>query len=232
MVDHNELDNIESAHRRWRTVRGAPDFSPRYVGGEGEADSPIAILIGEAPGAQEEIQRRPFVGPAGIVLRQLMQMAGLYSEPWKTGVVGPSYEEPTIDPIGGYAPNCWLTNVVKFRPPRNRTPTPAEIMSVRHILRQEWMAVNKPRVIIPVGGVALHAVYGRRISILAVAGKLHIQRSVTKPYIDLFIWPMVHPSFGLRSGNEKIQELLEKDWQKLGAWLMLNYTLRKHHLED
>lgn len=219
MIDHDALDKLKTAHRLWRMHY--PDLSKIYVSGEG--DAPIALLFGEAPGGQEEIRRRPFVGTAGIVMRDLMALAGLYSEAWKTGTVGPKYEAPTVDPIGGYAPNCWLTNVVKFRPPRNRTPIPREIMSVRQLLRDEWFAVGRPRIIIPVGGVALHALSGRKHSILAMAGKMYRQKSVTRPRIDLYIWPMVHPSFGVRSGNAQIQELLERDWLKLGAWLNERY---------
>lgn len=225
----SKFENLENLHRLWRRQHRAANLSHVYVGGEGERDSPIAILIGEAPGAHEETQKRPFVGSAGIVLRELMGMTGLYPLAWKTGAVGPEYQAPTIDPAGGYAPNCWLTNVVKFRPPRNRTPVPQEIMSVRMLLRQEWHAVNCPQVIIPVGGVALHAIYGRRISILATAGKCHKQNSVTVPELKLFIWPMVHPSYGLRSGNTHIQELLERDWQKLGEWLKSFTTQEIYH---
>lgn len=220
---NNELDKIEHLHWLWRRQRREANLSHVYVGGEGERDQPIAMLIGEAPGAYEETHKRPFVGDAGIVLRDLMAIAGLYPQAWKTGAVGPNYQEPTVDPAGSYAPNCWLTNVVKFRPPRNRTPEPNEIMSVRALLRDEWNAINRPQVVIPVGGVALHALYGRRISILAVAGECHRQMSATVPGLDLFIWPMVHPSFGLRLGSTYIQDLIERDWQKLGEWLK-NFT--------
>lgn len=223
-MQNNELDKIEHLHRLWRRQRKAANLSHIYVGGEGEKDQPIAMLIGEAPGGHEEIQKRPFVGNAGIVLRDLMAMAGLYPLAWKSGAVGPNYEPPMVDPAGGYAPNCWLTNVVKFRPPRNRTPEPVEIMSVRSLLRLEWNAINQPQVIIPIGGVALHALYGRRISILATAGKCREQMSATVPGLRLFIWPMVHPSYGLRSGNPHIQDLLERDWQKLRHWLLKEMT--------
>ena len=170
----------------------------------GEGDNPEAFIFGEAPGAQEETKRRPFVGPAGVVMRDLMAVAGFYS----------SADDKRWDGLEG-GPNCWLTNTIKFRPPRNRKPTPLEIKAARPWLRAEWAAVGKPQLIIPVGGVALEAITGRQQSILVAAGKCHNYRS--KEGRELFIWPMVHPSYGLRGGPQ-VQELLEQDWENLARW--------------
>lgn len=201
--DRTPLELLELKHLGWR-ARYAKDMSDVYVEGEGVAAyldgrAPDVMVIGEAPGAEEVLRRRPFVGPAGRVLRQLMESADIYT---------------------GYTPqlgkgNCWLTNVVKFRPPNNRTPYPQEIQSVRHLLRTEWICIGKPRIIIPVGGTALTALVGRNTSILKHAGWLHTVRS-TVDRKDLFIWPMLHPAFGLR--NKQIQPVMEKDWIALGEW--------------
>jgi len=176
----------------------------RFVPGEG--DNPEAFIIGEAPGAQEAMKGRPFVGSAGRIMRQLMAIAGLHAD----------YGAYTIGhPLAGNA-NCWLTNVVKFRPPGNRNPTDAEIIAARHYIRREWKAVGSPQVIIPVGSIALQAITGKKQSILRAAGKMHLARSKTTG-ADLFVWPMVHPSFGIR--NPAVRPLLEKDWQALAGWL-------------
>lgn len=176
------------------------------MGGEGA--NPIAMIIGEAPGAQEELQSRPFVGPAGLVLRDLMAIAGLNANPYPYPLNG---EIPT---------NSWLTNTVKFRPFRNRTPTNHEILVFREYLLIEWQAIGRPEIIIPVGGAALTAVLGLGShSILKMAGQLINRPSRTVPNLMLAIWPMVHPSFAMRSGSTRLQELLERDWQRLGAWL-------------
>lgn len=171
------------------------------VPGEGEGDNPIAFVIGEAPGAQEEIARRPFVGVSGHVLRDLMVLAGLFA---------------TKDAPNGVEPNAWLTNVVKFRPPGNRNPTPSEIKAARPYLRTEWQAVGSPRIIIPVGSVALTTIVGKPTGILKHSGRLHEQTSNVdgKP---LYVWPMIHPSFGLR--NEAMRPIMEKDWLALGEWM-------------
>jgi len=197
--DRTPLELLELRHLGWR-AKYAPDMNDTYVAGEGEDVRPPVMVIGEAPGAEEVLRVRPFVGPSGRVLRQLMEVAGLFT---------------------GYAPhfgnaNCWLTNVVKFRPPNNRTPFPQEIKTVRPLLRQEWKAIGKPRVIVLVGGVALHAYVGERRSIMKVAGKLHIRRSRVDGE-KLFIWPMIHPSYGLK--NPPLQPVMEEHWTTLGRYM-------------
>lgn len=203
-IDWEELDLIQ--HNQ--TVEfGMQDFALESMYVQGEGDNPKAFILGEAPGAQEVIAGRPFVGPAGNVLRQLMAVAGLH-----TKVGGPN-GAPTAF---GERPNCWLTNTVKFRPPGNRQPTDDEIHAARPYLQREWVAVGSPRVIVLVGGNALYAITGVRQSILRAAGKMHTALSKTDGQ-PLYVWPMVHPSFGLR--NPGVQPLLEQDWQKLGDWL-------------
>lgn len=193
-IDWDALEALRWQHFKWKNVNRIRNLSDVYVPGEG--DNPIAIIIGEAPGAEEEIKGRPFVGPAGRVLKQLMGIAGLYAKRTMT-------------------PNCWLTNVLKFRPARNRTPTAHEIMTVRKTLRQEWKAIGQPRLIIPVGAPALHAVYGQQISILRMAGKL--SAAVSRDGLDLAVWPMIHPSYGLRT--ESAREMIEQHWIELGKWI-------------
>lgn len=197
--DRAPLELLELKHLGWR-AKHAKDMSDVYVGGEGENERPPVMIIGEAPGAEEVLRHRPFVGPAGRVLRQLMEVARVFT---------------------GYAPyfgnaNCWLTNVVKFRPPGNRTPWPQEIGSVRSLLRTEWICIGKPRIIIPVGGVALTALVGRNVSILKHSGWLHKVLS-TVDGKDLYVWPMIHPAYGLR--NKSLQPLMEEDWTVFGEWL-------------
>lgn len=197
-IDGIDWDALTDAEVKYCGDERFEDLSDITVLGEG--GDPEVFIIGEAPGGQEEVHRRPFVGPAGIAMRDLMAIAELYS---------------AYTPEGG-EPNCWLTNVVKFRPPRNRTPTLPEIKAARPWLRAEWEAVGKPRVIVLVGGTALHAVTGKQQSILIAAGKLHKYRS--REGIDLCIWPMVHPSYGIR-GGPSVQAILEKDWETFAAWM-------------
>lgn len=177
---------------------------------EGEGDNPIALIIGEAPGAIEVVKKRPFVGPAGYVLRQLMAHARLYTH--DVGHPGnPDWKVPE------WKANCWVTNVVKWRPPSNRTPTLEEIKAARPHLRREWVAIGRPDIIITVGSPALTAVLGRKSSILKRAGQMFSHFDSEREPQSIVFWPMIHPSFGLR--NEHIRDTIESHWIRLRGWL-------------
>lgn len=199
-IDYDALDMIAQEQC---FIKEFDALSNVFIPGEG--DLPKVFIVGEAPGAQEEIKRRPFVGRSGRVLRQLMLIAHLSTEDWQN----------SDDRTYGVA-NCWMTNVVKFRPPRNRKPFWVEMQAARPYLRREWIAVGSPRVIVPVGGSALGAVVGRQTSILKHSGWLHEETSRVdgKP---LYVWPMLHPSFGMREAG--IRSLIEQDWINFGKWL-------------
>lgn len=192
IVDYEELASV------YDRIQSDPNFDHLkrngipFIGGEGV--DPIALIIGEAPGALECAKKRPFVGPAGLVLRQLMAVAGLSTEV-----------------------NAWITNVVKYRPLRNRTPTLEEIRNSRQLLRAEWVAIGKPEIIITVGSPALTAVTGKQQSILAKAGQMFSNYNSERDPSTMVFWPMLHPAFGLR--NEHIRPVMEKHWTRLGEWL-------------
>lgn len=95
------------------------------VPGEGRADAEI-MFIGEGPGFYENEQGRPFVGPAGKFLDELLQRAGLKRE------------------------DVFITNVVKCRPPGNRDPQPEELQACDSYLERQLQAIN-PRVIVTLG---------------------------------------------------------------------------------
>lgn len=100
----------------------------RLVPGHGLFDAPL-MVVGEAPGAQEEIKGRPFVGPAGTKLQKLFGDAKI---PWEY---------------------CYVTNVVPWRPPANRTPYPHEVQASWQRLAAEVTMVD-PIVIVAAGDVA------------------------------------------------------------------------------
>mgnify|MGYP000156236320 CR=1 FL=1 len=96
------------------------------VPGEGPADAEI-MLIGEAPGYHEDQQGRPFVGPAGRFLTELLARAGLRRE------------------------EVFITNVVKCRPPNNRDPAPIEIKTCTSTWLEKQIEIINPGVIITLG---------------------------------------------------------------------------------
>ncbi len=129
------LEHVEKDSIQLQSVFPALSRS-RYVGGEGPDENVQAFIVGEAPSAIESINRRPFVGRSGMVLRQLIRLGGL---------------EPS---------QCWLTNLLKFKTPGNRHPTVTEIKAFRLPLQAEWVAVGAPKLIITVGSAAWQAIVG------------------------------------------------------------------------
>jgi DNA polymerase len=99
------------------------------VPGEGDAQAGV-MVVGEAPGAGEDRSGRPFVGPAGKLLNQLLEAAGLRRE------------------------DVFITNVVKARPPGNRDPRADEVAHHLPWLEAQ-LDVVRPRVIVPLGRHAL-----------------------------------------------------------------------------
>ncbi len=115
------------------------------VPGEGPADAAI-MFIGEGPGAAEDKQGRPFVGPAGQLLNSLLLQAGLRR------------------------PEVFITNIVKCRPPQNREPRPDEVRACREYLDGQIAAIN-PRIICLLGRPATQTLLDPTASISKIHGQ-------------------------------------------------------------
>lgn len=163
---------------------------PTLVWGEGPMQ-PALMLIGEAPGAQEAEQGRPFVGPAGKKLDMLLESIHLPRE------------------------KLYVTNTVKFRPTRrskagrmvNRPPTRQEIDRFTPWLRKE-IALVLPAMIATLGNVPLGALMGRDVRI----GDLH-GRLLQAPDIAAPLYPLYHPASILY--NPSLRPVYEEDLQRL-----------------
>lgn len=125
---------------------GLGQFRKKAVPGEGTLFTPL-MLIGEAPGEQEDIQGRPFVGQAGKFLDALLKDIGLSRE------------------------KVFITNVVKCRPPGNRDPFPEEIAACYPYLVAQ-IGLICPRIICTLGRHALHTLINPSWSISQVHGSL------------------------------------------------------------
>jgi uracil-DNA glycosylase len=137
------MDALDALHEEIRTHTGCGfeicEQATNIVPGEGD-HSPDVLLVGEAPGASEDKQGRPFVGRAGKLLDTLLAEAGLARA------------------------DIFITNVVKARPPGNRDPRADEVAHYLPWLEQQ-LALLQPRLIIPLGRHALaHFAPGRKIS--------------------------------------------------------------------
>jgi DNA polymerase len=143
------------------------------VPGQG-SDHPLIMVIGEGPGAEEDRQGNPFVGPAGR-----------YLDSWLAAVRTDGDQQPLSRDT-----NVFITNIVKCRPPGNRDPHPDEIEACIGYLRRQ-IELLQPRVILTVGRIAAQALLGTTTGIGRLRGQVYDYQSV--PLI-----PTYHPSAVLR----------------------------------
>ena len=143
--------------------------------GEGNPKAEI-MFIGEAPGEREDKMGRPFVGAAGQFLDELLASINLKRE------------------------DVYISNVVKFRPPENRDPTPEEKEQCMPWLLLE-MSLIKPKVIVPLGRHALGH-FLAKATITEAHGKPH------KLTEDTWVFPIYHPAAALHNGSLR-QALLD-----------------------
>ncbi len=132
------LEDIGAEVRRCSACRLC-EKRTKAVPGEGALKSGI-MLIGEGPGFNEDQQGRPFVGPAGKLLEEMLAAVGLHRE------------------------QVFITNVVKCRPPGNRDPQPDEIAACNEYLDRQLAAID-PRIVITLGRFSLARFFsGAKIS--------------------------------------------------------------------
>lgn len=158
----------------------------QLVFGEGSLNPEIYIL-GEAPGRMEDEIGRPFVGRSGKLLRALIQNAGFLEK------------------------NVYITSVVRFRPPHNKTPNPGEVAAYEKYVDEE-LKIIQPKVIVTVGAVSLKKFTKEPIS------QIHgMPRRAEWLGHKFNLVPMFHPAAALRNPN--IRRLLEADFKKLKKML-------------
>ena len=119
----------------------------RLVFGEGNARADL-VFVGEAPGADEDEQGRPFVGRAGQLLTKIIEAMGLKRE------------------------EVYICNILKCRPPGNRNPLPDEIAACEPFLIRQLEAI-RPRVICALGSFAAHALLKSEAPISVLRGRFH-----------------------------------------------------------
>lgn len=129
-------------HRtRTQTVFGVGDRTAKWM------------VVGEAPGEQEDLQGEPFVGRAGLLLNEMLRAIGLLRE------------------------QVYIANVLKCRPPKNRDPQPDEAAACEgHLLRQ--LALVQPKIILAVGRIAAQNLLKTAAPIGKLRGAVHDYRGV------------------------------------------------------
>jgi len=117
------------------------------VFGSGNPDSKI-VIIGEGPGAQEDLQGKPFVGRSGQLLTKVLEHCGARRE------------------------DVYITNIVKCRPPLNRAPAPIEVMTCTNLLLKKQLSIIKPDIICTLGATAFTYFCGTERTISQSRGKV------------------------------------------------------------
>ncbi len=179
------LDALRRQAENWQPARSLGTLRDTMVFATGNPDARI-VLVGEAPGYQEEKEREPFVGPAGQKLNDILRAMGIARE------------------------EVYISNIVKFRPatPRqttnNRKPTPGEMASCMPFIREE-LAIIRPECVIALGGTAAEGLLGLGGSVTSMRGRWHefdgIPTRVT-----------YHPSYLLQSGgNNSVKRQVWED---------------------
>ena len=147
------MSELEELHQQ---IASCPDCDlcrtrTRAVPGEGPPNAEV-LFVGEAPGFYEDQQARPFVGPAGRFLDELIASAGLRRD------------------------QVFITNVVKCRPPNNRDPLPGEVDACRKYLQRQ-IELIQPKIIVSLGRYSL-AWFSPREAISKVHGQAKVRDGV------------------------------------------------------
>lgn len=146
---------------RTQTVFGVGHLTPQW------------LIIGEAPGADEDRQGEPFVGRAGHLLNAMFRAIGLKRE------------------------EVFITNILKSRPPNNRDPRPEEIASCAPFLKRQ-IQLLKPKIILAVGRIAGQNLLQCTTPIGQMRGKLYSYADTGIPLVVTY-----HPAYLLRAPREK-----------------------------
>ena len=132
------------------------------------------MVIGEAPGAEEDRRGEPFVGRAGHLLDAMLQAIGL-----------------------NRGTNVYIANVLKSRPPNNRDPKPEEVAAcLPYLMRQ--IALLQPRLMLAVGRIAAQNLLATDLSLSRLRGKVHHFGELNTPLIVTY-----HPAYLLRTPADK-----------------------------
>jgi len=140
---------LDKLYKPYKSCNGCHFNMPpatQVVMGEGNPNAAV-LFIGEAPGRDEDLQGRPFVGRSGKLLDKVIQIAG------------------------NNRMDVYITNVVKIRPPNNRKPLPQEIAIGKPLLLKQ-IKIIRPRVICTLGSSALEGLLGEPVKMTLMRGKV------------------------------------------------------------
>ncbi|MCC7146830.1 MAG: uracil-DNA glycosylase [Phycisphaeraceae bacterium] len=184
-----ELDAIDRNQVRSCALCELCRSRTQTVFGEGDPDAAI-MFIGEGPGLNEDQQGRPFVGRAGELLDKMILAMKLSRS------------------------QVYIANVVKCRPPENRTPTPQEAAACWPYLRRQ-IQIIQPRAIVTLGGPATKLLLNTTTGITALRGSWHQVQGLGPNGAAIPVMPTFHPAFVLRQYTPETRGKVWSDLQKV-----------------
>ena len=176
------------------TACGLCESRRQTVFGVGHAQADW-MIVGEAPGEQEDLQGEPFVGPAGQLLDQMLRAVGQSRR-------ADSGEGREDDQAGDPARRVFIANTLKCRPPRNRNPEPDELARCEPFLKRQ-LALVQPKLILVMGRFAVKQLLKSDEAIGRLRGRVHRYEGI--PVIITY-----HPAYLLRNMPDKA-----KAWEDL-----------------
>ncbi len=193
-----ELEKVAEEVRRCCKC-GLGSSRTNAVPGEGDPNARI-MFVGEAPGADEDAQGRPFVGRAGKLLDKIITACGLKRS------------------------DVFIGNILKCRPPENRDPTAEEIISCLPYLQKQIEIIN-PEIIVALGAHAARTLLNTNKSIGQMRGQFHEYYSgLGKSPIKLM--PTYHTAYLLRNYSQENRQKVWEDMKKVLAELGLSIPER------
>ena len=150
------------------------NYADKLVFNDGDSDSAI-MIVGEGPGQKEDIEGKPFVGDAGLLLNKMLKSINIDRN------------------------KVYITNVVNYRPPNNRKPEPAEITRYANFLRKH-ISIIDPKILILMGSTAMESLFGSKIKISKERGVWKNIIINNKTYLCMITF---HPAYLLRQPDQK-----------------------------
>ena len=184
--DFKSLEEVKTCIGECKRCR-LSEGRTNIVFGEGDPNAEL-MFVGEGPGQDEDESGRPFIGRAGQLLTKIIEAMKIKRE------------------------SVYIANIVKCRPPANRTPAEDEILTCSPFLMGQ-INVIKPKVIVSLGSPATCTLLNEKIKISAIRGTFYDWKDGIK------LMPTFHPAYLLRNPNDK--RLVWEDVQKVMDFLKL-----------
>lgn len=184
LSEETKIEKLERIKKRVFECRKCRlwEGKKNYVFGEGNPDAEI-MFVGEAPGSEEDFQGRPFVGEAGQLLTKIIEAMGFKRE------------------------DVYIGNIIKCRPPGNRTPLKDEIEACKNYIFEQ-IEVIKPKIIVTLGSTPLITLYGKNVPITKVRGLWFEWRKIP-------VMPTFHPAYLVRNPqNKELKKLVWEDMKE------------------